>query len=75
MTGREIPLHPAIALDLAELTALLADFLDTSGAARAALTRYTATRPGYWTTQIIADLLIHAADLRSALEHSEGTRI
>jgi hypothetical protein len=74
VTGREIRLHPVIARDLAELTALLGDFLNTSGAARAALSRYTAARPGYATTQIIADLLIHAADLRSALNHSEGTR-
>jgi hypothetical protein len=72
VTGREVRLHPATARDLADLIALLTDFLRTSAAAHAGLTRYTRARPGYWTAQIIADLGQHAADLNAALENDEG---
>jgi hypothetical protein len=64
-----LPLDPVTARDLANLAALLAEFLDASGAARAALTRFTADRPGYHTAQIITDLREYARDLNQALPH------
>jgi hypothetical protein len=69
MSPGAIPLDPATARDLADLTALLADFLEASGAARAGLRRFTAARPGYHTEQIIADLREYARSLDRALPH------
>lgn len=69
MSPGALHLDPVIARDLADLTALLAAFLDTSGAARAALTRFTADKPGYQAEQIITDLRAYARDLHRALPH------
>ena len=69
MSPGSLHLEPATARYLADLTALLAEFLDTSGAARAALTRFTADRPGYQAEQIITDLREYARDLDQALPH------
>lgn len=69
MSPGALHLDPVTVRDLADLTALLAEFLDASGSARAALTRFTAARPGYWTEQIITDLRDYARDLDQALPH------
>lgn len=69
MSPGALHLEPVTARYLADLTALMAEFLDASGAARAALTRFTADRPGWWTEQIIADLREYARDLDQALPH------
>lgn len=69
MSPGALHLEPVTARHLADLTALLAEFLDASGAARAALTRFTADRPGWWTEQIITDLREYARDLDQALPH------
>lgn len=73
MSPGAVPLDPVTARDLANLTALLAEFLNASGAARAALTRFTTDRPGYYTEQIITDLREHARDLDLALPHVRNT--
>lgn len=69
MSPGVLHLDPVTVRDLADLTALLAEFLEASGAARAALTRFTATRPGYQAEQIITDLRDYARDLDQALPH------
>jgi len=69
MSPGAIPLDPVTARDLADLTALLAEFLEASGAARAGLARFTADRPGYRTEQIITDLREYAQGLDRALPH------
>ena len=69
MSPGALQLDPVIARDLANLAALLAEFLEASGAARTALRRFTADRPGYEAEQIIAGLREYARDLDQALPH------
>jgi hypothetical protein len=64
-----LQLDPVIARDLANLATLLAEFLQASGAAKTALRRFTADRPGYQAEQIITDLHEYARDLDQALPH------
>lgn len=69
MSPGALSLDQATVRDLADLTGLLAEFLETSGSARTALRRFTADKPGRWTEQIITDLREYARDLDRALPH------